>query len=93
MNQADAHNRRITDDQGRAYTYDKLLLATGGTPRWLPFGGDDIIYFRTFNDYQRLRKLTEKGHHREEVSTTCGMAEYAGSCCGTSGSRWTPPGS
>jgi NADPH-dependent 2,4-dienoyl-CoA reductase/sulfur reductase-like enzyme len=59
----DAHNRRITDDQGTVYTYDKLLLATGGTPRRLPFGGDDIIYFRTFDDYQRLRKLTEKGQH------------------------------
>jgi 3-phenylpropionate/trans-cinnamate dioxygenase ferredoxin reductase subunit len=59
----DARNRRITDDQETVYTYDKLLLATGGTPRRLPFGGDDIIYFRTFDDYQRLRKLTEKGQH------------------------------
>src|SRR5204863_9404206 len=31
-----------------------------GSPRRLPFGGDDIIYFRTFADYQRLRALTEK---------------------------------
>src|SRR6185437_10442825 len=54
-------NHRITDDQGTIYTYEKLLLATGGTPRRLPFGGDDIIYYRTFDDYQRLRKLTEKG--------------------------------
>jgi 3-phenylpropionate/trans-cinnamate dioxygenase ferredoxin reductase subunit len=59
----DARNRRITDDQETVYTYDKLLLATGGTPRRLPFGGDDIIYFRTFDDYQRLRTLTEKGQH------------------------------
>ncbi len=59
----DARNRRITDDQGTVYSYDKLLLATGGTPRRLPFGGDDIIYFRTFDDYQRLRVLTEKGQH------------------------------
>lgn len=59
----DTRNRRITDDQGTVYTYDKLLLATGGTPRRLPFGSDDIIYFRTFDDYQRLRALTEKGQH------------------------------
>jgi NADPH-dependent 2,4-dienoyl-CoA reductase/sulfur reductase-like enzyme len=59
----DAGNRRITDDQGTTYTYGKLLLATGGTPRRLPFGGDDIIYFRTVDDYQRLRTLTEKGQH------------------------------
>src|SRR5579875_48036 len=59
----DARSRRITDDQGTVYTYGKLLLATGGTPRRLPFGGEDIIYFRTFDDYQHLRKLTEKGQH------------------------------
>jgi NADPH-dependent 2,4-dienoyl-CoA reductase/sulfur reductase-like enzyme len=43
------------------YTYDKLLLAPGGTPNHLPFGEGNIIYFRTFQDYQHLRKLTEKG--------------------------------
>lgn len=52
--------KRIDDDQGTAYTFDKLLLATGGTPRRLPFGGDDIIYFRTLDDYQRLRALSEE---------------------------------
>lgn len=59
----DARNRRIVDNQGTTYTYGKLLLATGGTPHRLPFGGDDIIYFRTLDDYQRLRRLTEKGQH------------------------------
>jgi NADPH-dependent 2,4-dienoyl-CoA reductase/sulfur reductase-like enzyme len=37
------------------------LLATGGSPRRLPFGGEHIIYFRTLADYRRLRALTEKG--------------------------------
>jgi len=52
--------KKITDDQGVTYSYDKLLLATGGTPRRLPFGGDSIIYFRTLADYQRLHELSEK---------------------------------
>jgi 3-phenylpropionate/trans-cinnamate dioxygenase ferredoxin reductase component len=51
--------RCVVDDQGIQYGYDRLLLATGGTPRRLPFGGDDIIYFRTFQDYARLRSLAE----------------------------------
>lgn len=55
----DLQNNRVTDDQGTGYTYDKLLLATGGAPRRLPFGGDKIIYFRTLDDYQRLWALTE----------------------------------
>jgi 3-phenylpropionate/trans-cinnamate dioxygenase ferredoxin reductase subunit len=57
----DPKHKRVADDQGTEYTYDRLLLATGGTPRRLPFGGDDIIYYRTFDDYQKLRKLTENG--------------------------------
>ena len=36
-------------------------LATGGRPRRLPFGDDQIIYFRTLSDYRRLRALTETG--------------------------------
>jgi NADPH-dependent 2,4-dienoyl-CoA reductase/sulfur reductase-like enzyme len=38
-----------------------LLLATGGTPRRLPFGGDEVIYYRTLGDYERLRALTQSG--------------------------------
>jgi NADPH-dependent 2,4-dienoyl-CoA reductase/sulfur reductase-like enzyme len=57
----DPPNKRVTDDQGTVYTFEKLLLATGGTPRRLPFGGDDIIYYRTVNDYERLRILTAQG--------------------------------
>ena len=57
----DPPNRRVIDDQGAEYTYDQLLLATGGTPRHLPFGGDQILYFRTLQDYLALRGLTEHG--------------------------------
>ncbi|MGE4102085.1 MAG: NAD(P)/FAD-dependent oxidoreductase [Pirellulales bacterium] len=56
----DPRAKRVTDDQGTVYTFHKLLLATGCTPRRLPFGGDQIIYFRTLDDYQRLRSLTER---------------------------------
>jgi NADPH-dependent 2,4-dienoyl-CoA reductase/sulfur reductase-like enzyme len=59
----DVRNRRVTDDRGETHGYSKLLLATGGTPRRLPFGGEQIIYFRTLDDYQRLRALTKDGQH------------------------------
>ena len=52
--------KRVTDDQGEEYTYDTLLLATGGAPRRLPFDTErDILYFRSLNDYRRLHDLTE----------------------------------
>jgi 3-phenylpropionate/trans-cinnamate dioxygenase ferredoxin reductase subunit len=53
----DPQSKSVTDDHGAAYTYEKLLLATGGTPRRLPFGGDEILYYRTLDDYERLRKM------------------------------------
>ncbi len=52
--------KQVIDDQGNAYHFDKLLLATGGAPVRLPFGGDDIIYFRDLDDYHKLHALTEK---------------------------------
>lgn len=53
--------RRVVDDRGESYTFDRLLLATGGTPRRLPAGGDQVIYFRTLEDYRRLRALADQG--------------------------------
>jgi len=55
--------RRVVDDSGEAYDYEALLLATGGKVRRLPFGGDDVIYFRTLADYRRLRELADRGGH------------------------------
>ena len=57
----DPKNKRVTDDHGVEYTFDKLLLATGGVPKRLAFGDDRIIYYRTVEDYRRLRALAERG--------------------------------
>jgi 3-phenylpropionate/trans-cinnamate dioxygenase ferredoxin reductase subunit len=56
----DVQRKQITDDKGRTYTFDKLLLATGGQPRHLPFGGALIIYYRTLEDFRRLRATAEQ---------------------------------
>ena len=56
----DPENHLARDDQGESYRYDKLLLATGGTPRRLPFGGEDIIYYRVLDDYLSLRSYTNQ---------------------------------
>jgi len=55
----DAQHKQVTDDQGAVYRFSKLLLATGCTPRRLSVGGDQIIYYRTLDDYERVRRLTE----------------------------------
>jgi 3-phenylpropionate/trans-cinnamate dioxygenase ferredoxin reductase subunit len=43
------------------YSYDKLLLATGGSPIHLPFAAEEILYFRTLEDYEKLRGWTGPG--------------------------------
>jgi len=58
----DASAREIRDRRGRRYRYGKLLLATGGSPRRLPIPGGDlegISYFRTYEDYVRLRRRAD----------------------------------
>jgi NADPH-dependent 2,4-dienoyl-CoA reductase/sulfur reductase-like enzyme len=54
--------KTVTDDRGNVVSYEKLLLATGGTPRRLPLqpGGAQLIYYRTFDDYLRLRALANE---------------------------------
>lgn len=59
----DTRQKQVTDNQGTTYGYEKLLVATGGRPRRFNFGGDDIIYFRTLEDYRRLRALADQRQH------------------------------
>src|SRR2546427_9464465 len=51
--------KTVTDDRGMIHGYKKLLLATGGTPRRLPLKSEQVIYFRTYEDYRRLRGPAE----------------------------------
>jgi NADPH-dependent 2,4-dienoyl-CoA reductase/sulfur reductase-like enzyme len=55
----DAHT--ATDDRGERYVYEKILLATGGRPRRLPFVAPGVTYFRTLDDYHRVRRLADAG--------------------------------
>lgn len=57
----DLDERTATDDTGASHGYEKVLLATGGTPRKLPGAGDDVIHFRTLDDYRHLRDLAADG--------------------------------
>lgn len=63
VNTIELKKKTIRDNDGNVYTYEKLLLATGGSPRRLPFGGEDILYFRDLEDYQKLRTMCNKNKH------------------------------
>jgi 3-phenylpropionate/trans-cinnamate dioxygenase ferredoxin reductase subunit len=57
----DLTTRRATDDQGDDHAYEKVLLATGGTPRRLGGADDQVLYYRTLDDFRKLKQITEGG--------------------------------
>jgi 3-phenylpropionate/trans-cinnamate dioxygenase ferredoxin reductase subunit len=58
-----ADEKSVQDDQGNDYHGEVLLLATGGRPRRLDFGGEAILYFRTLEDYRRLEEMSAVGQN------------------------------
>ncbi|HKI61630.1 MAG TPA: FAD-dependent oxidoreductase, partial [Mariprofundaceae bacterium] len=56
----DRKKKQVFDKQGTAYSYDKLLLATGGTARHLPWDVPGLIYFRDLDDYLALKGLADE---------------------------------
>jgi NADPH-dependent 2,4-dienoyl-CoA reductase/sulfur reductase-like enzyme len=61
MVKLDLRYKEAVDSQGQRYEFEKLLLATGGAPRQLDLDAPGIIYYRTLDDYDRLRRLAEQG--------------------------------
>jgi NADPH-dependent 2,4-dienoyl-CoA reductase/sulfur reductase-like enzyme len=57
----DLDGRTATDDTGETHSYERLLLATGGTPRRLGSGDDGVIYYRTLETYRTLRDIAGDG--------------------------------
>ncbi len=51
-----------TDDAGEEYAWEKLLLATGSKPRQIP-GADGVVWYRTLDDYRRVREVAREGAH------------------------------
>ena len=59
----DVAARRARDDAGEEYGFESVLLATGGDPRRLGGEDDGVVYFRTLDDYHRLREVARPGAH------------------------------
>ena len=53
---------KATDDAGEDYAWEKLLLATGADPRQIP-GAEGVVWFRTLDDYRRMREVGGEGAH------------------------------
>jgi NAD(P)H-nitrite reductase large subunit len=57
-------DHEVDTHDGETITYDKLLLATGGTPTQLPVenaGAEGVHHFWTFQDARRIKEDAENG--------------------------------
>jgi len=57
----DPQRKQVRNEAGHPYNYKKLLLATGGSPRRLPFAPEETLYYRTLGDYHIVREWVGKG--------------------------------
>jgi len=74
----------VRDSQGNTYRYERLLLATGGTPKRLNIPGGDldgIAYYRTLADYRHLRGSARAGRSVLVIGGGFIGSELAASLC------------
>ena len=57
----DPLQKQLQDEAGKVYHYKRLLLATGGAPRRLPFAPEGVLYYRTLEDYHTVRGWMGRG--------------------------------
>jgi len=73
---------RVTLDDGRDLSFDRLLLATGAEPRRIPVPGADLAgihYLRTLADCDLLRERLDAGGHVVVVGAGWIGSEFAAS--------------
>ncbi len=63
----DRSAREVVDDRGDRHAYERLLLATGGSPRLLPWRDERILHFRTVDDFRRVHAALAAGARRVAV--------------------------
>jgi 3-phenylpropionate/trans-cinnamate dioxygenase ferredoxin reductase subunit len=61
VKEIDPKQKQVVCDTGDIFTYEKLLMATGGRPRRLQLNDRRVIYYRTLADYYALRSLATTG--------------------------------
>jgi NADPH-dependent 2,4-dienoyl-CoA reductase/sulfur reductase-like enzyme len=80
----DAAAHTVRDAAGNGFRYNKLLLATGGTPRRLAIPGGDlegISYYRTLSDYRQMRTAAAPGKSALVIGGGFIGSEMAASLC------------
>ncbi len=79
----DVDEKLVHTHEGEAVSYDKLLVATGGTPTQLPVPNSDadgIHHFWTFQDARRIREAAESSEEAVVVGAGLLGIDFAAVC-------------
>ncbi|KAG9188553.1 rubredoxin-NAD(+) reductase [Alternaria panax] len=81
----DFSSKRVSTKSGKDYEYSKLVLATGGTPRWLPLDGlkgdlGNVFLLRTLPDAQNILKAVGDNGKKVVVVGSSFIGMEVGNC-------------
>ncbi|WP_043446365.1 NAD(P)/FAD-dependent oxidoreductase [Halotalea alkalilenta] len=64
VSRIDRAAKRVETSDGGSYGYGKLLIGTGGAPKRLELPASErVLYYRTVEDYRKLRELAGEQRH------------------------------
>jgi NAD(P)H-nitrite reductase large subunit len=81
----DFSGKKVSTKSGKTYEYSKLILATGGTPRWLPLDGlkgdlGNVFLLRTLPDAQNIVKAVGDNGKKIVVVGSSFIGMEVGNC-------------
>ena len=81
----DFGGKKVSTKSGKTYDYNKLVLATGGTPRWLPLEGlkgdlGNVFLLRTLPDAQNIVKAAGDNGKKVVVVGSSFIGMEVGNC-------------
>ncbi|KAH7357579.1 rubredoxin-NAD(+) reductase [Pyrenochaeta sp. MPI-SDFR-AT-0127] len=81
----DFSGKKVSTKSGKTYEYSKLVLATGGTPRWLPLEGlkgdlSNVFVLRTLPDTQGILKAVGDNGKKVVVVGSSFIGMEVGNC-------------
>jgi NAD(P)H-nitrite reductase large subunit len=81
----DFSSKKVSTKSGQDFEYSKLVLATGGTPRWLPLDGlkgdlGNVFLLRTLPDAQNILKAVGDNGKKIVVVGSSFIGMEVGNC-------------
>jgi NAD(P)H-nitrite reductase large subunit len=81
----DFSSKKVSTKSGQDFEYSKLVLATGGTPRWLPLDGlkgdlGNVFLLRTLPDTQNILKAVGDNGKKVVVIGSSFIGMEVGNC-------------